>query len=120
MIDLLIILMYLFLAATLAATVWAVVRRLRMVGKTSGKLHGIAVRKINLSVEISVAVILVLSCLIGSTDAIHINTKLYSDTFWLRAANMFVFTGVTAIVVAACAMIISYINIIRNHHAPKN
>lgn len=120
MIDLLIILMYLFVAATLAATAWAVVRRLRLVGKTSGKLHGIPVRRINICVETGVAIVLLLSCLIGSTDAIHINTQLYSDVLWLRASNMFVFTGVTVIAVAACAMIISYINIIRNHHAPKN
>ena len=103
MIDLLIILMYIVLAAAVAAVAWATVRTMRIVGKTSGMSNGIPVRKINLIVGCSVVVMLVLSFIIGSTAPLTINTHQYIDTFWLRTSNMFVFTGIVAIIAAFAA-----------------
>ena len=107
MLDILLILIYLIIVAALATTAWAVVRTMRIVGKTSGKSHGIPVRRINITVCAAVIIVMLLSFIIGSTDPMHINTQTYGNAFWLRMSNMFVFTSITAIVVAAVTMIYS-------------
>lgn len=112
MIELIIILMYIALGSALAATLWAVVRTLRVVGKTSGKVHGVPVRKIKIITWASIAAALIISLTCMSTQPIHINTTTYSDTFWLRMANMFVFTSTFAISAAAIATIY---NVIKSH-----
>lgn len=111
MLDLLIILMYLSFIVALGAVAWATIRTMCIVGKTSGKTHGIPVRRIKICITVAVVLIMVLSYIIGNSQPIHINTAVYSDTFWLRTANMFVFTGVTAIIAAVLAMIFSYYKI---------
>lgn len=92
--------MYLSLAAAFGATAWAVWRALRIVGRTSGRVHGIAVRRINVAVAVSVAVVLALSFAFADTAPMHINAEDYTDRLWLRVANMFV---TTATLVAAAA-----------------
>lgn len=114
MLDLLIILMYLSFIVALGAVLWANIRTMCIVGKTSGKTHGIPVRRIKLGITLVVVVIMVLSYVIGNDSPIRINTITYGDAFWLRTANMFVFTGVTTIIAAIVAMLFSYYKIARN------
>lgn len=113
MVEILLILIYITIAAALAATAWAVFRTFRIIGKTSGRTHGIPVRIINCVVVLCTIIVMALSFIIGSTEPLHINTLVYSDTFWLRMSNMFVFTGVTAIIAGACAMAYSYYIMLR-------
>lgn len=103
MIDVLIIIMYAVLAAALGVTVWAVWRTVRIVGKTSGRVHGIVVRRINVCVSVGVAVLLALSFAVADTAPLRINTEAYGDTLWLRVANMFVTTATVALAAAAIA-----------------
>lgn len=109
MIDLIIILMYIALAATIGVTIWSVTRTMRIIGKTSGMVHGVPVRKISIIVTAGTLLLLILSFAFGSTAPMRINAATYTDTFWLRMANMFVFTGVTAIIVAAAATIYNFV-----------
>lgn len=107
MIDALIILMYLSLAAALVVTAWAVWRSVRIVGKTSGRTHGIAVRRINATVAVSVIIILALSFALAPTAPIHLAAATYADTLWLRAANMFVATASIALAAATVSAVYS-------------
>lgn len=109
MIDLIIILMYLSLVSIAGVTAWAVFRTIRIVGKTSGVVHGVPVRKIQMVLCAAFLLILLLSYLFASTEPLHINTKTFADTFWLRMANMFVFTGTLSIVAAGCATLYNFI-----------
>lgn len=95
--------MYIAMAAAVGTTIWAMYRTYRIIGKTSGLMHGVPVRRIKLSVYASVIILLLLSFACASTDAMRINTAEYTDAFWLRTANMFVFTGIAAIVIAVAA-----------------
>jgi len=104
MIDFFLIIIYLVIAVALCAVMWSVLRTMKIVGKTSGKAHGIPVRRINIAICASIVIIMILSFIIGSTDPMHINAQSYNNTFWLRMSNMFVFTGISTITVAAIAM----------------
>lgn len=107
MIDVLIILMYLSIAAALAVTAWAVWRTVRIIGKTSGRTHGIAVRRINATVAVSVIVILALTFTLAPTAPIHLAATTYTDALWLRASNMFVATATIALAAATVSAVYS-------------
>lgn len=95
--------MYVAIAAAVGSTLWAMYRTFRVIGKTSGMTHGVPVRKIKLCVYAVILFMLLLSFACADTDAMRVNTVEYTDTFWLRIANMFVFTGTIAIVMATGA-----------------
>lgn len=107
MIDFLFIMMYIFLFATILSVVFSVVRRFFVVGKTSGIVQGIPVRKIDIAISASLLAVLILSYLIGNTTPISINGTLYNDTFWLRTTNMLVTTSAICICIACIAIIFS-------------
>lgn len=111
MIDLIIILMYIAIAAAILATVWAVVRTARVVGRTSGMVHGVPVRKINIAVMATIALTLLLSFAFADTQPMHIGSSVFNDAFWLRMANMFVFTATIAIVIATAATIYNFLRL---------
>lgn len=105
MIDLIILLMYLALASAVVATIWAVVRTARTIGRTSGKVHGVSVRRINITTWTLILLAVLFSATCLSTSPMHINAATYSDTFWLRIANTCVFTSTFAITLAALATV---------------
>ncbi|MBQ9092598.1 MAG: hypothetical protein IJY03_01155 [Prevotella sp.] len=108
MIELLIILMYIAVAAILCVTLWSVYHTVNIVGKTSGISNGINVRKICIAVRTGMFVMLVLSFALASTEPIDIGVTKYGDSFWLRMSNMLVFTGCMAIALAGGAALYSF------------
>lgn len=109
MIDFIIYLMYLVILVSVVVTIWSVVRRIKMIGRTSGKTQGIPARKINISIVLSVFASLSLSFAFADVSPLTINTRLYDDVFWLRVSNMFVFTGSIIMIFGIIAMIYSFI-----------
>ena len=109
MIDIIIYIMYLVILASIGVTIWSVVRRIKMIGRTSGKIHGIPARRINMSIVLSVFASLSLSFAFADVSPITINTRLYDDMFWLRVSNMFVFTGSLFMLLGIVAIIYSFI-----------
>lgn len=101
--------MYIAVAAAVATTLWAMLRTAKIIGKTSGKVHGVPVRRINIAVCSIMALCLLLSYAFAGTTPMRINAASYTDTFWLRIANMFVFTGTAAIAMAAIATVYNFI-----------
>ncbi|MDE6151796.1 MAG: hypothetical protein K2G12_07425 [Prevotella sp.] len=108
MIELLIILMYIAVAAILCVTLWSVYHTIKTAGKTSSISNGINVRKICITVRTGIFVILVLSFALASTNPIDIGVTRYGEPFWLRMSNMLVFTGCMAIALAAGAAVYSF------------
>ena len=84
MIDILIILIYITLGAAITLTLWSIVRKVRTIGKVSGKRHGIPVTMINIVVNTLAIAILAVSYLIGDTETMIVNNSEYSDKVWLR------------------------------------
>ena len=60
MVDILIFIMYVALTLALGSAIWSICRKIRVVGKTSGKVHGIPMR----------AVIIVITVLLVSLLAV--------------------------------------------------
>ncbi|MGM9712872.1 MAG: hypothetical protein ACI3Y5_01980 [Prevotella sp.] len=109
MISLVIYLMYLALAASIGVTAWSVVRRMRMLGHTSGRVHGIPVRKINILIVLSVILLMLLSFLFASVSPVRIGTKDFTDVLWIRVAGMFVLTGVIVLLAGVVSIIYSFV-----------
>lgn len=108
MIDILIILIYITLGAAITLTLWSIVRKVRTIGKVSGKRHGIPVTMINIVVNTLAIAILAVSYLIGDTETMIVNNSEYSDKVWLSVTDMFVTTaslllliGIVAVTVAS-------------------
>ena len=108
MIDFLIILIYITLGSTITLTLWSIVRKVRTIGKVSGKRHGIPVTMINIVVNTLAIAILAVSYLIGDTETMIVNNSEYSDKVWLSVTDMFVTTaslllliGIVAVTVAS-------------------
>ena len=93
MIDILIILIYITLGAAITLTLWSIVRKVRTIGKVSGKRHGIPVTMINIVVNTLAIAILAVSYLIGDTETMIVNNSEYSDKVWLSVTDMFVTTA---------------------------
>lgn len=109
MIDLIIYLMYLVILISIGVTIWSVVRRIIMIGHTSGKIQGIPARKINLSIVLFLFASLTFSYIFADVSPITINTRVYDDVFWLRISNMFVFTGCSFMILGIISMTYSFI-----------
>lgn len=104
--DMVIILMWAVLLAAIGIAGWSMARIIRSHSTSSGKQFGIPVRKISMCIAGTTAVLMLLSFLLSSTEAIRINGNNYTDTFWLRTAGMFVVScGIllTAAIIAVIA-----------------
>lgn len=104
MIDILIILIYITLGAAITLTLWSIVRKVRTIGKVSGKRHGIPVTMINIVVNTLAIAILAVSYLIGDTETMIVNNSEYSDKIWLSVTDMFVTTGLLLLLIGIVAV----------------
>lgn len=104
MIDILIILIYITLGAAITLTLWSIVRKVRTIGKVSGKRHGIPVTMINIVVNTLAIAILAVSYLIGDTETMIVNNSEYTDKIWLSVTDMFVTTGLLLLLIGIVAV----------------
>lgn len=104
MIDILIILIYITLGAAITLTLWSIVRKVRTIGKVSGKRHGIPVTMINIVVNTLAIAILAVSYLIGDTETMIVNNSEYSDKIWLSVTDMFVTTASLLLLIGIVAV----------------
>lgn len=104
MIDILIILIYITLGAAITLTLWSIVRKVRTIGKVSGKRHGIPVTMINIVVNTLAIAILAVSYLIGDTETMIVNNSEYSEKIWLSVTDMFVTTGLLLLLIGIVAV----------------
>lgn len=109
MIDILIILIYITLGAAITLTLWSIVRKVRTIGKVSGKRHGIPVTMINIVVNTLAIAILAVSYLIGDTETMIVNNSEYTDKIWLSVTDMFVTTGLLLLLIGIVAVTVASI-----------
>ena len=117
MINLLLYLIYGLLALAVALTVWSVLRTL-LRNRGEAVTWGIPVRAIAWGTVGMLVIVLAVSYLLGSTQSLTINGRVFADSFWLRIADMFIFTSLTLMAVAVvCALIgVSGLNRRRKDH----
>lgn len=91
----------LMVVVAIAIAVWMGLVRVRSI--KSRKAGSIISVRIMLGVALGTIVLLLLSFALGSTAPIMANGTAYTDSLWLRVADMFIYSGAVLIVVAAVA-----------------
>ena len=99
--DVLLGFMWFLFAVTLIVSVVAVVRGVRRANQNEGVTNGIPARKITYITYGATALILLLTFVFGSTQAMVVNGQNFADTFWLRMSDMFVNSSLLLLVLAA-------------------
>lgn len=102
------LLMALLLLGTLATAVWAVLVSRRMSRDVYAEENGIKTKRMAMLVAASTFVVMVLSFVLGSSKPLLINATPFTDVFWLKTADMFVWSSVIMLVVALVAVAYGY------------
>lgn len=105
----LIFFVFLIVLIALAVTVWAIGSSMRKRGSQVKAADGLPTSRIAAIVVALMAVMMVASFWMGSTESMSVNGKSYADTLGLRTADMFVFTSLTMMVMAAAVAALSSI-----------
>ena len=109
-INLLLIGIYVLLAATLGLTVWSMVHSLRQRDR-KGQTRGIASKRIAWGVAALLVTTLFLTCLTASTQPLLINGEAFDNRFWLRISDMLINSSLVLIVIAAICTLLGIIGI---------
>lgn len=114
--DVLLGFMWFLFAVTLIVSVVAVVRGVRRANQNEGVTNGIPARKITYITYGATALILLLTFVFGSTQAMMVNGQNFADTFWLRMSDMFVNSSLLLLVLAAGVVIFGATRYYRKEH----
>ena len=101
--DVVLWLLYIMTFLAVSVAVCAVVRGYRRRSRES-VVNGIPVARIAWGTLALLVVLLVLTFLIGSSSPVTVNGKTFADVFWLKATDMFIYTILLLLVVAAGAV----------------
>lgn len=110
--DALIILMWVLIIITVALTVGSIMHSYKESPRAED-FNGIPYRRLCRLVGLGLAACLGLTFALGSSTPMSINGKDYTDTLWLKVADMFVFTSIILLVIAIGAMIFGATRYIR-------
>ena len=99
-VDVMLWLMYIAVFAAIGVTAMSVVKTLRMRTKDDEVINGVPQTRIAWTTAGAFALCLVLTYLLGSSEPLMTNGTLFASTFWLKAADMFIYT--TIILILGC------------------
>ena len=105
--DVMLWLMYIALAVAMMVTAYSVWHGLRFRRKGDDVVNGVPAGKIGWIVAIGFVVVMALTFALGSTKPIMTNGQLLTDTFWLRVADMFIYTSIILIIGCFVSAIVS-------------
>ena len=105
--DVMLILMYLALAIALIATAYSVWHGLRFRRKGEDVVNGVPAGRIGWIVAIGFVACMVITYALASTKPVLTNGQLLTDTFWLRVADMFIYTSIILIIGCFVSAIVS-------------
>ncbi|WP_314312971.1 hypothetical protein [Hoylesella marshii] len=103
--DAVLVLVGLLLISTVTLTVYTIVTTLRHRHRTASDDNGIPSIRLSYGIAGLTLLLLVVTFLAGSPNALQINGHTYTDTLWLKTADMFVVTGSMLIVLAVATVI---------------
>lgn len=103
--DLLIVFMLFLTFGALLLAVISIVQSVRRVGSGEKIINGVPAQRLIIIVVVITTILLLLTFLFGSTEEMPVNGVLYTDSSWLRVADMFVNTSLVMIVIAIGAMV---------------
>ena len=104
-VDVLLVVLYLMLAATLGLTAWSVVRSLRRRTREQQPTRMVSARTTGIVAAALLAGALVLTFALASTQPLLINGEQFADALWLRLSDMFIFTTFIMLLVAVVGVV---------------
>ena len=105
--DMMLWLMYITLAIAIGVTAFSVWHGLRNRRKGSDVVNGVPAGRIGWLVAGGFVLIMVVTFALGSTQPILTNGTLLTDSFWLRTADMFIYTSLILIIGCFVSAIVS-------------
>ena len=103
--DMVLVLMYLFVIASVGILVWSMMRAFRNGEKSTGLVNNIPSAKIAYCVFGLLFVCLAVTFAFGSTQVVVVNGDKYDNVFWLKATDMFINTAIVLAVVAVMGVV---------------
>lgn len=100
----LLLLMYIVLVAAVVVVAWSMARGFKTSGGRQTRFNNIPTRRISLCVSAGTIVLMLLTFALGSSQPMRINGANYTDAFWLKVSDMFIFTSGLLIVAAIVAV----------------
>lgn len=103
--DVVIIVMVLLFFVGLVSIAWSLTRGIFKHGKGQHTENNIPIKKISYSVAGGTTLVLITTLLLGSTDTLIINGRVFTDTFWLKTSDMLINTSTCLLVIAVLGVI---------------
>ena len=105
--DIMLWLMYIAVAAALVVTGLSVLKTLRQRTKDDEIINGVPQTRIAWTVGFIFVAILVVTFLLGSSTPLITNGQWYTNTFWLKVTDMFIYTSIILILGCFAGIIVS-------------
>ena len=105
--DVMLGLMYLMLVAALGVTAYSVWHGMRNRRKGDDIINGVPAGRIGWCVILLLIACLVVTFLLGSSSPVITNGEKFSDVFWLKVTDMFIYTSILLILGCFVSAIVS-------------
>ncbi|MBR1410628.1 MAG: hypothetical protein IJ580_05980 [Prevotella sp.] len=105
--DVMLVLMYIALGVALLATAYSVWHGLRFRRKGDDVINGVPAGRIGWIVAVGFVLCMAVTFALGSTTPVLSNGQLLTDKFWLRVADMFIYTSIILIIGCFVSAIVS-------------
>ena len=96
--------LYFLLVVTVIVSIVSVVRAIRQRDVNTRVVNGVPAYKIAYGSVALLVISMLLTFIFGSSTPLKVNGVAYSDTFWLKATDMFINTSIILVVVALIAV----------------
>ena len=105
--DIMLWLMYITVVVAVVVTIVSVMRNLRLRTKDDEVVNGVPRTRLAWIVGVAFLLCLVLTFVLGSSEPVKTNGKLFTDTFWLKATDMFIYTSLILIIGCFAGVVLS-------------
>jgi hypothetical protein len=105
--DIMLWLMYITVAVALVVTVVSVIKTVRLRTKDDEVVNGVPRTRMAWVVVVAFLLCLVLTFVLGSSEPVRTNGKLFTDAFWLKTTDMFIYTSLILIIGCFVGVVLS-------------
>lgn len=99
--------MYIAIVVAVIVTIVSMARTVRLRTKDEEVVNGVPRTRMAWIVIVAFLLCLVLTFLLGSSEPVKTNGELFTDTFWLKAADMFIYTSLILIIGCFVGVVLS-------------
>ena len=105
--DIMLWLMYIAIVVAVIVTIVSMARTVRLRTKDEEVVNGVPRTRMAWIVIVAFLLCLVLTFLLGSSEPVKTNGELFTDTFWPKAADMFIYTSLILIIGCFVGVVLS-------------